>query len=92
MLFFYILVIQIDGENMIIMELQKTLRILERVMRTFTGHTEGLTMTSTTHSQNFSVHLEDSNLALKAVVGVTAMENGFFTNKASHLRHIIAPS
>ena len=77
---------------MIIMALQKTLRISEKAMRTFTGHTEGLIMTSTTHFQNFSVLLEDSNLASKAVAVVTAMENGSFTNKASHLRHTIAPS
>ena len=51
-------------------------------------------MTSTIHSMNFSVLLVGSNLVSRVVelAEVTAMENEYFTNKASLLRHTIAPS
>ena len=77
---------------MIIMVLRRTHQILEKVMKISMGPTADLTMIFMTHSKSFPAHLGVLNLASKMVEAVTAMEKEYFTNRASHQKHIIAPS
>ena len=74
------------------MVLRRTHQILEKVMKISMGPTADLTMIFTTHSKSFSAHLGVLNLASKMVEAVTVMEKEYFTNRASHQKHIIAPS
>ena len=82
-----------DDENMIIMALQKTLQILEKVTRIFIPHMAVLTTISMIHSKSFLdllVEVLSSALKVAGVVEII-MLGEYFTSKVLPQRLIIVP-
>ena len=88
-----ILVTRNDDENMIIMALQRTLQILEKVTKIFIPRTAVLTTISMIHSKSFLDLLVGVLSSASKVAGVMViiMLDEYFTSKVLPQRRIIAP-